>query len=88
MQRLMTVFALLMMNMVRGMGGGGALPSSPTWKFNTLTGTGVCGYTWADYTGTLTVDYNNFRTCTSPPSQTHAISGDPLLGGAVLMEAA
>lgn len=71
----------LMMNMVRGMGGAGALPSNPTWKFNTLTGTGVCGYTWADYTGTLTVDYNNFRTCTSPPSQTHAVSGDPLLGG-------
>ena len=69
----------LMMNMVAGMGGSGALPENPTWKDNTLTGTGVCGYTWGDYTGTLTVDYNNFRTCTSPPSQTHAVSGDPLL---------
>ena len=85
----------LMMNMVRGMGGAGALPINPVWKNNTLTGTGVCGYTWADYTGTLTVDYNNFRTCTSPPSQTHNVNGDPSLdanylpqSGSVLLDAA
>lgn len=69
----------LMLNMVAGMGGAGALPENPTWKNNTITATGVCGYTWGDYTGTLTVDYNNFRTCTSPPSQTHNVSGDPSL---------
>lgn len=29
-------------------------------------------------TGTLTLDYNNFFQCTNVPTQTHAISGDPL----------
>jgi len=62
-------------------GSGSALPKSEdiTWKNNTLTATGGCTANWTDFTGTLTVDYNNFRTCTSPPSQTHAIAGDPLL---------
>lgn len=70
-------------------------PENPTIKNNVLISTGECFADIANYTGTRTIDYNNFRTCTSPPSQTHAISGDPLLdanyvpqGGSPLIDAA
>lgn len=65
--------------------GGGSTPYSsgnPTFKFNIVAPNGGgCTYNFSAYTGTLTLDYNNFYTCTSAPSQTHAISGNPLLGG-------
>lgn len=77
----------LMLNMGAGGGSSHPLPDNPTWQNNTLTGTGVCGYSWASYTGALTVDYNNFFTCTSPPSQTHAISGDPKLNADYTLQA-
>jgi len=62
-------------------GGGSSAPApiSPTIKDITLTATGACLYQGTNFTGTLTFDYNNFRTCTSPPSQTHNVSGDPAL---------
>lgn len=65
-------------------GGGTLTPTSadPTFKFNIIHATsGACTNNFSAYTGTRTVDYNLFYGCTSAPSQTHAITGDPLLGG-------
>lgn len=65
--------------------GGGSVPytpANPTFKFNIVApSSGGCTYNFTAYSGTLTVDYNNFYNCTSAPSQTHAITGNPLLGG-------
>jgi len=65
--------------------GGGSTPyssGSPTFKFNIIAPTsGACTFNFTAYTGTLTVNYNNFYNCTSAPSQPNAISGNPLLGG-------
>ena len=63
-------------------GGTGAIkPINPTYYNNTLTSTGVCKHAsfLTNYTGTLTVDYNNFYLCTSPPTQAHGVTGDPRL---------
>ena len=65
-------------------GGGTLTPTSadPTFKFNLISATsGACTNNFAAYTGTRTVDYNLFYGCSSPPAQTHAITGNPLLGG-------
>ncbi|HNP80129.1 MAG TPA: hypothetical protein PKN47_01600 [Nitrospira sp.] len=57
-------------------------PADPTFKFNIIyTSGGACTSNFSTYTGTRTVDYNLFQGCSSPPSQTHALSGNPLLGG-------
>lgn len=47
-----------------------------SWKNNHVD----CGGSNAtsNLSGTYTIDYNNFRNCTGAPSQSHAISGDPL----------
>lgn len=65
-------------------GGGTSTPNSadPTFKFNIVAPSGgTCTNNFGAYTGTLTLDYNLFYGCSSPPSQTHAITGNPLLGG-------
>jgi len=65
-------------------GGGTSTPNSadPTFKFNLIAPTGGgCTNNFSAYTGTRTVDYNLFYGCSSPPAQTHAITGNPLLGG-------
>lgn len=67
---------------LRNIAGGGTaapLPENPTWKNNTITASGACTADFTDFTGTQTVDYNNFYTCTSPPTQAHAIAGNPKL---------
>lgn len=70
------------------------LSSNPVFKNNSLASSVNCLYS-TDYTGTFTTDYNNFRNCTSPPAQTHNVSGDPALdanyvqqAGSVLIDAA
>ena len=66
-----------------GLGGGSSTASNadPTFKFNIVAHSGACTNNFSAYTGTRTVDYNLFYTCTSAPSQTNAITGNPLLGG-------
>ena len=60
-------------------GPAGVDPINPTFKNNILSCSGkVATGSW-NYTGTLSVDYNNFYNCSGPPSQTHPITGDPLL---------
>ena len=67
----------------RFMQGGGSTgrkyPENPTIKNNILISTGDCFADIGNYTGTRTIDRNNFRNCTSPPSQTNNPSGDPNL---------
>jgi len=67
-------------------GGSGTLLSknvNPRFLNNALVGDGTQTVTtsrngWAGYwTGTLTLDYNNFYKFTSVPSQAHPIVGDP-----------
>src|SRR5207302_8728801 len=55
------------------------LNANPVWKNNII----VCGsdglatgIVWQTFSN-LTVDYNNFSSCSNAPAQTHAISGDP-----------
>lgn len=53
-------------------------PDSSTIKNNIFSGSGnTCTIDWGSDTNT-TVNYNNFYNCTSAPSQTNAITGDPL----------
>lgn len=65
--------------------GGGSTPYSsanPTFKFNIVAPNGGgCTYNFGAYTGSLILDYNLFYNCSSAPAQTHAITGNPLLGG-------
>jgi hypothetical protein len=61
--------------------GSGAKSVNPTFKNNIIaTSGGACtqNFSSTNYTGTLTVDYNNFFNCTGPPVQVHPIVGDPL----------
>jgi len=58
---------------------------NPTWKNNIVTcgpnGAATSSFNgWATYaTGVLTVDFNDFFSCTSGvPSQTHPVTGNPL----------
>ena len=67
------------LSLIVGGGTSAAAPVNPTFYNNTLTASGQCQEAPATFTGTKTLDYNNFYTCTSPPSQVHAIAGDPLL---------
>jgi hypothetical protein len=62
-----------------GGGASAASPDNPTIKNNTVISTNACLYDPTNYTGTLTINYNNFRNCTSPPSQTNNVAGDPNL---------
>ncbi len=67
------------------MGPGGSVSTPPepwpdlsVFENNIISGTGTaCTTSWSSGTNTTT-DYNDFYNCTSPPTQTHAISGDPL----------
>lgn len=53
-------------------------PDLSVLKNTILSGTGIgCSTSWGSGTNTTT-DYNEFYNCTSAPSQTHAITGDPL----------
>lgn len=56
---------------------------NPTFTNNILIdeagGTGYSMGPMTDYSGTFTHSYNNYRGYTSPPSQSNAVTGDPLL---------
>lgn len=69
----------LQFRFIQGGGSTPKLPENPTIKNNILIATGPCFADVGDYTGTRTIDRNNFRNCTSPPSQTNNPSGDPNL---------
>lgn len=64
-------------------GTGGSAPDvqpnalNPTLYNNIFSCGGVTAQN-GSYDGTLTRDYNNYYNCTGTPTQTHAISGDPL----------
>src|SRR5439155_15587518 len=54
---------------------------NPTWKNNIVAGSGGAALMNVDtshYTGTLTIDYNDFYNVTGMPSQPHAVTSDPL----------
>lgn len=67
--------------MYLGLGGASNGSINPVFKNNILVGTGGSATgSWDGYwTGTLTVDHNNFYNYGSTPSQPHPISGNPLL---------
>lgn len=68
--------------------GGGSTPAAPknnTWYGNTLTSTGPCTSNFGVAIGTHVLDYNNFFGCSAPPSQTHNVSGDPLLSASLTL---
>lgn len=52
---------------------------NPTIKNNIFNcdGQGTSPLGTMSYTGTRTIDYNDFYGCSAPPSQTHAVNSDP-----------
>lgn len=56
--------------------------SNPTFSNNIIVdtpgGTGYSALANTDYSGTFTHSYNNYYGFTSPPSQSNAVTGDPL----------
>lgn len=55
----------------------GALPNNPSIKNNIFDCAGANSFGALKYTGTLTINYNNFYNCIGIPKQENSITGDP-----------
>jgi hypothetical protein len=59
-------------------GGAGTRSTNPTVKNNIFLCSANTVVVDSSYVGTLSLDYNNFYNCSGAPSQSHAITGNPL----------
>jgi len=59
-------------------GRSGTLSANPTIKNNILSCSGQLALAHWKYSGTMSLDYNDFYNCPGAPSQIHPVVGDPL----------